>query len=297
MSGRGRSQKSIDLVAAAITILEEIQPCSVRAVCYKLFALGLIPSMAKNETNRVGALLTRAREEGAIPWAWITDETREPTRVSAWEDPAAYVEAVKRSYRRDRWIDQSAWLEVWSEKATIAGTIAPVLRDYGVTLRVFHGYGSSTAVHQVADETAGAGRVLTAFYVGDWDPSGLHMSEVDLPDRLAEYGGRVDLQRLALVEDDTRGDLPCFSADSKTLDPRHSWFVKHFGAQCWELDALSPVVLRDRVEHAIVSCLDMAAWQRAEAAELAERESLATILNAWPGISRQASKYTDGVTS
>jgi hypothetical protein len=35
--GRGRSQKSIELVQTAHDILEEIQPASVRAVCYQLF--------------------------------------------------------------------------------------------------------------------------------------------------------------------------------------------------------------------------------------------------------------------
>jgi hypothetical protein len=65
------------------------------------------------------------------------------------------------------------------------------------------------------------------------------------------------------------------------------------GGRCWELDALSPVVLRDRVEQAIVDRLDQAAWDRAEIVEQAERESLTTILNTWPGISRPAQKYLD----
>jgi hypothetical protein len=296
MSGRGRSQKSLDLVAASIAILDEIQPCSVRAVCYRLFTLGLITSMAKNETNKVGSLLTRAREEGDIPWAWVTDETREPQSVSAWENPAAYVDTVSRSYRRDRWIDQPEWIQVWSEKATISGTIIPVVRAYGLTLRIMHGYGSATAIHDAAEETQTAGRTLTVLYVGDWDPSGLHMSEVDLPRRLAEYGGAIGITRLALIEEDIRGDLPSFAAATKSQDPRHRWFIEKYGQRCWELDALSPVVLRDRLEQVILSLLDKSAWARAENVERAERESLSTILNKWPGISRQASKYSNGAT-
>ena len=64
--------------------------------------------------------------------------------------------------------------------------------------------------------------------------------------------------------------------------------------QCWEVDALSPVILRDRAEHAIIERLDAAAWTRAEVVEAAERDSLNTILAAWPGISGQASKYSPG---
>ena len=77
------------------------------------------------------------------------------------------------------------WVEVWSEKGTIRGTLAPVLQGYGVTFRVMHGYGSATAINQVATESREAGKTLIVFYVGDWDPSGLHMSEVDLERRLA----------------------------------------------------------------------------------------------------------------
>jgi hypothetical protein len=129
--------------------------------------------------------LTWAREQGLIPWAWIADETREPERVSMFADPVEFVETVKRSYRRDRWTNQPVRIEIWSEKGTIRGTLAPVLHKYGVTFRVMHGYGSATAIYQAAQESLERdARPLLVYYVGDWDPSGLHMSEVDLPRRL-----------------------------------------------------------------------------------------------------------------
>ena len=272
---------------AAIDILSDVQPCSVRAVCYRLFTLGLITSMSKAETNRVSTQLRDAREEGDVPWAWIVDETRQAERINVWEDPAAYIETVQRSYRRDRWTDQPEQIEVWSEKGTIRGTLAPVLHTYGVTFRVMHGYGSSTTIHQIAEETQRSRKHLTVFYLGDWDPSGLHMSEVDLPSRLAQYGGEATIVRLALREDDLRG-LPSFSAETKHGDPRYRWFRAHYGLTCWELDALSPVVLRARVEQAIRAQIDFSAWDRAEITEKAEVESLASILSTWPSISSQA---------
>ena len=291
--GRGKSKKTYALIAAAYQILEEIHPASVRAVCYRLFTIGIITSMSKNETNKVSTQLTWARENDIIPWGWLVDETRSPERVSAFEDPAEYIEVVKRSYRRDRWTDQPDWIEIWSEKGTIRGTLAPVLQDYGVTFRVMHGYGSATAIKQVAVETQVKSRRLTVFYAGDWDPSGLDMSETDLPRRLDQYGGDVDLVRLALTVDDCDSELPSFPTDTKKQDPRYRWYRERYGARCWELDALSPVVLRDRVRDAIDDRLDHAAWDRAEVVERAERESLQDILRAWPGISRQAQKYDE----
>lgn len=287
--GRGKSPESLALIASAREILTEIQPASIRAVCYRLFTLGVIAGMTKAETNRVSTQLTWARENGSIPWAWIVDETRAAERVNAWSDPAAYIETVKRSYRRDRWTSQPDRVEVWSEKGTIRGTLAPVLHAYGVTFRVMHGYGSTTTVHQIAEESRRSAKRLTVFYVGDWDPSGLHMSALDLPSRVTRYGGEATIVRLALQEADLVS-LPSFSAETKQGDPRYRWFKEHYGATCWELDALSPVLLRNRVEQAILNLLDQEAWARAEIAERAECESLATVLHAWPGISGQASE-------
>lgn len=51
MSGRGKSAGSLALIEASHRILAEIQPASVRAVCYRLFIEGLIPSMSRGNTT------------------------------------------------------------------------------------------------------------------------------------------------------------------------------------------------------------------------------------------------------
>jgi hypothetical protein len=280
--GRGKSQRSLALIEACYRILAEIQPATVRAVCYQLFVRRLLESMAKTCTNRVSSQLVYAREAGMIPWEWIVDETREAERQPSWADPTAYIAAVQRSYRRDRWAVQPRRVEVWSEKGTVRGTLAPVLEAYGVAFRVMHGYASATAVYDVADESQSLRHALLVLYCGDWDPSGLHMSEVDLPQRLAEYGGAVELVRLALsVEDVADPVLPSFAADTKRSDTRWGWFTRHYGTRCWELDALSPVTLRTRVERAIQAVIDWETWEKCSRAEAAEKESLTHLLSAW----------------
>ena len=105
-----------------------------------------------------------------------------------------------------------------------------------------HGFSGATTIHDVAEDDDG--RDLIVLYVGDYDPSGLYMSEHDLPDRLTKYGGdHVALERIALTRKQTDG-LPPFPASDKRKDPRHKWFVRHFGDRCWELDALDPNDLR-----------------------------------------------------
>jgi len=175
----------------------------------------------------------------------------------------------------------------------VRGTLAPVLDEYGVTFRVMHGYGSATTIHEVAEQSTYGHQVWVVLYVGDWDPSGLHMSEVDLPERLARYGGdTIQIHRVALTFDQVLGTgLPWFSVEDKRGDARYAWYRQRCPIpRCWELDALSPVTLRREMEAAILERIDRTAWQWAAVAARAERESLATILDAWPGISGQASE-------
>jgi len=63
-----------------------------------------------------------------------------------------------------------------------------------------HGFGSATQVYDIANDYDDQERDLIALYVGDWDPSGLCMSEKDLPERLARYEGEhVEAGRAGIV--------------------------------------------------------------------------------------------------
>jgi hypothetical protein len=100
------------------------------------------------------------------------------------------------------------------------------------------------------------------------------MSMVDLPDRLKRYDGQhVVLKRVSLTQDQLAG-LPSFPASDKSKDPRYGWFTKNYGNDCWELDALDPNLLRDRVRKAIESHIEPEAWERCKVTERAEHSSL-----------------------
>jgi hypothetical protein len=279
--GRGRAQKSIDLIDAMNEAAEAAQPITGRGIGYKLFTAGLIPSMARNEMQRVYRLLREAREEGIIPWEWIVDETRELERVSSWSDPASFVRCVSRSYRRDFWQQQPTRVEVWSEKGTVRGVLEPVLDHYGVGFRVMHGFSGATSVYDIAQDYDG--RELVGLYVGDFDPSGMFMSSEDLPNRLEKYGGdHVRVCRIALHRGDV-DDLPTFPASDKKRDPRYEWFIKRHGKDCCELDAMDPNDLRNRVERQIDAEIECEAWARCEVVNKAEQESLRSVLDSWKG--------------
>jgi hypothetical protein len=273
------AKESIDPIKAMYKAAKTAQPITGRGIGYKLFTAGLIPSMDRAPMKRVYRLLKEARERGIIPWEWIVDEGRAIEKAATWDDPADYVDAVSRSYRRDHWKQQPVRVEVWSEKGTVRGVLAPVLDEYGVGFRVLHGFSSATTVYDVSQDYDG--RDLIVLYVGDYDPSGLYMSEHDLPGRLIKYGGdHVRLKRVALLGDQVSG-LPSFPASDKKTDTRYACFVSTFGNRCWELDALDPNELRDIVREAIEAEIDWTAWDRSKTVEEAEAESMRTILDSW----------------
>src|SRR5215218_8540986 len=88
--GRGMARESIALIEAMKDIAEAAQPINGRGIGYKLFVLGLTPSMSRSDMQRVYRLLKEAREREFIPWGWIVDETRELERTACWDDPEQY---------------------------------------------------------------------------------------------------------------------------------------------------------------------------------------------------------------
>ena len=277
---RGRSQRSLDMIRAMYAAAEKGHPITGRGIGYKLFTASLIPSMSTNEMQRVYRLLKEAREEGIIPWDWIVDETREIERVATWDDPDDFARTMAESYRRDFWNQQPHRVQVWSEKGTVRGVLQPVLDEYAVGFFPVHGFSSATVAHDTAEDDDG--RPLIILYVGDFDHSGLFMSEVDLPNRFTKYDGdHIMVTRIALTRDQV-DDLPSFPASDKEKDTRYKWFVSNnYGNHCWELDAMDPNDLRDCVESAINELIEPIAWERCERVNKAEQESLQTILKGW----------------
>jgi hypothetical protein len=277
--GRGMAKASLDLIEAMFDIAETTQPITGRGVGYKLFARGLIPSMKKKEMQRVYRLLKQAREQDTIPWDWIVDENRYLEKVPTWADSDQYMRSLQRSYRREFWDQQPVRCEIVSEKGTVRGVLAPVLDKYGVGFRVMHGFTSATTAYDLSQDDDG--RNLILLYVGDFDPSGMFMSEKDLPARFEKYDGdHIELKRIALVSEQTR-ELLSFPATDKIKDPRYKWFVPHYGDRCWELDAMDPNDLRNCVEAAIKELIEPVAWARCETVNTAEQASISDFFGKW----------------
>lgn len=279
---RGKNKSTLVMESAILGIVAERAPITVRGVAYALFTRGLISSMSTNNTAKVSRVMTKMRERCSLDWTQIVDGSRAVDRINAWANPAQIIAAAVRGYRRDYWQDQPTLVEVWSEKSTVAGVLAPVLDTYGVTFRVMKGFGSFTSVRQAAEDSHSVptDKKAVVLYIGDYDPSGMFMSEVDLPARLERYGSAWEFVRIGVLEADTR-HLPSFPAADKSGDARHDWFVERYGSECWELDAIDPNDLRQRVEDQIRTRLNLPAWEHAKLVEAAEVESMGRFHQTW----------------
>jgi hypothetical protein len=182
----------------------------------------------------------------------------------------------------------------------VAGILAPVLREYEVEFLAVHGNNSTSRIHEAAVAQIRDRRPWVVLYVGDRDPSGCYMSDVDAPTRLRKYGATVEIKRVALLETDVRRlRQHTFDVDDKRkaaiakhgehkvgkrgIDNNKPWFLERYGRAWMELDAMNSNELRNRIESAIEEYIDPAAWAHMRRIEKAEVDSINEVLGRFNG--------------
>jgi hypothetical protein len=269
------AKKTEELISFARSLLAKSHPMTLRQLHYAIFSAAKIDyENTQADYKRLSRATTLARrthrwaelqgyEIVGIPHDWIIDELREAEMVNVWDDAAGYIEAVKRSYRRDNWQDQSSYCELWSEKATVLGSMRPITQELGVMLRACRGFGSTGMEGQIGNLFEDIRKPITVYYIGDHDPSG-HDIERDIHQRTQEASGKeFKMVRLAIHAADIKAfKLP--PQQIKITDSRASSFQVRFGttAPTVELDALPVDELRRRVRRAIEGLIDFDAWNR-----------------------------------
>jgi hypothetical protein len=222
--------------------------------------------------------LTKARKDGRVDYDWIVDRSRASYTSLLWDDMnelAATFEDDLMNYRTDWWSGQPKYVEIWSEKDTITGSIEPVREEFGLRVDANRGFNSTSNLHAAAERLMWKQRRenkdVIILYLGDWDPSGVDM-ERDLRDRLREETPELEVTivRVGILKSDIRDyNLPPLRV--KSTDSRAKGFIRKHGKNCVELDALSPAVLRRRLRAVIQKLIEPRAWERARVAEEAQR--------------------------
>lgn len=262
--------ESMERVVYINEILKEYQGrVTVRQLYYRLVAAGKIANNDR-EYDRVQALLTDARYGGAIDWNAIEDRNREAEKAPEWGSGKALLETASQQFRLDRWESQPFYVELWVEKAALAGVLAPIAHDYHLTLMVNRGYSSASAMKEAAERIIHRSRGSKSFpsghrpvilYIGDHDPSGLHMEE-DIMARLLEFHcpPNLSLRRVALTMEQVRRFNPPPNP-AKLTDSRAKDYIARWGDLSWEADALPPDVLDLTTRQIVSSYIDKEAMK------------------------------------
>jgi hypothetical protein len=273
--------------------LEQGFRLTLRQLYYQLVSRNIVPNTEKSYKN-VGKMVSEARLAGMMDWEAIEDRVRVPKRQSEFTGLGDLVKAALYSYRLPRWKTQECYAELWVEKDALAGVLAPLAKEFHVTLMVNKGYSSQSAMYESANRfIEGTGQVWYddakteahrtkdgfLFYLGDHDPSGEDMVR-DIRDRLEMFGVRgLEVRKLALTMDQIEQYSPPPNP-AKVSDPRADKYIALHGDSSWEVDALPPDVLAKIIRGAFEEIIDRDAMDEILAKEEADKKALTKAVKA-----------------
>lgn len=150
IKGHRFSPDAMELVRRCYDIVSTYQGQGLRLTLRQLYYQLVTRNLIRNEEKqykKISALLSDARLTGRIDWQAIEDRIRVPRMPQDFKDLSELVDAALASYRLDRWEGQENYVELWVEKDALAGILAPIAREYHVTMMVNRGYSSQTAMY------------------------------------------------------------------------------------------------------------------------------------------------------
>jgi len=273
----------------SLKLLEQVQEIiksydfalTLRQIYCQLVAKQIIPNQ-QSYYMKLSRLCVIGRDEGILDEESFADRLRQVDKPSSWLDLDGFMNAVRRSYRKDKWQDQADYVEVWTEKDALRSVLTEITYSYDVNLMVVRGQVSRTAIYESYKrfaEKIDEGKDCFLYYAGDFDPSGLSIyhSLVDRIGRFGDAGEYISFKRIALTSEQIEEyNLP--SDPAKQKDPNCKRFIDEYGDGVVELDSLPPDVLRILVKECIEKHLDHGLFEQVQEVELEEQAKLQTLI-------------------
>src|SRR3712207_2723223 len=189
----------------------------------------------------------RMRRNGLLPWRWITDSSRRVWGHARYGDMKSYGEHVAANYRKDYWLDSPVNVEVWCEKDSMQGVIAPVvLSEFGLELHVSKGQASASYLYEAAESIKEDGRPTVVYILSDFDPAGFRIAEKvesGLREHIGDEEQELTCKRIAIsYEQVLRHNL--ITREVKKTDSGAEEFMALYGDMSCELEAMPANTLR-----------------------------------------------------
>jgi hypothetical protein len=169
-------------------VVEEQQPMTVRQVFYRAVVKGYVEKTEKGY-GYIQRDLVKMRREGAMPYDWIIDASRNVREPATWDTLEEYKKILADGYRRNLLADHKFSIQVWLEKEALAGVIEPITDKWDVPLYCAEGYSSLSFLYEAGQALEVRNRPARIFHFGDYDPSGqdaIATVQRDLPELAPE---------------------------------------------------------------------------------------------------------------
>lgn len=272
--------KSLDTIDKVNSIVAEYEAqgyeLTLRQVYYQLVARGFIPNNERSYKN-LGNLINDGRLAGLIDWYAIVDRTRNLRGNSHWDRPEDVIDSARYSYMLDRWENQPNYVEVWVEKDALIGIVSQICRELDVPHFSCRGYTSQSEMWSAAQQFIRQDyrESRTIIHLGDHDPSGIDMTR-DIQERMDMFGADVFVKRVALTMEQIETFCPPPNP-TKLSDARASGYIREYGHECWELDALEPKVITSLIRNEVTALLDTDLLSEIERREKTDKTNIKLI--------------------
>lgn len=281
---RGETLRMIELANAVIDeYMQAGLKLTLRQLYYQFVARGYIDNQ-QSEYKRLGSIISDGRLAGLVDWSAIEDRTRNIQKNGHWSNAGEIIQAAASTFAMDRWMYQHYRPEVWIEKEALVGVVADICRDLDVTYFACRGYVSQSEMWEAGQRLKVVREVYhqspIIIHLGDHDPSGIDMTR-DISERLGLFlPFSVEVNRIALNMDqvDEFGPPP---NPTKLRDSRSGGYVKKFGMESWELDALEPKILRSLISDTVKKYRDEDTYAMVLDIESKHRETLYDFVDNW----------------
>lgn len=240
---------------------------TLRQLYYQLVARGYIENNQRSY-KRVGNLINDARLAGIVDWNAITDRTRSMKQNSHWNSPKEIINAAIDQYAIDTRSSQENYIEVWVEKEALVDVVAQAARKLDVSYFACRGYVSQSEMW-AASRRFSSVKNNYIIHLGDHDPSGVDMTR-DIADRMELFGAAVEVKRIALNFNQIEEFAPPPNP-AKITDSRFVGYIKRYGRESWELDALNPALINQLITQNVLKLTDMDEWERKKAIQRQEK--------------------------
>lgn len=277
---------SLIMVNTANDIIEKYEAdgytLTLRQLYYQFVTRLIIKNKERNYHN-LGTLMTKARLAGLVSWESIEDRGRGCLGWAFTEDHMQVIGDLEFQIKFDQWERQDSYVEVWVEKEALSDIVAKACLPRDVPYLSCKGYLSASEAWRSGQrflEKMNQDKHCVLIHLGDHDPSGIDMTRDNIERLKLFTGGGVEVRRIALNMDQVEEYKPPPNP-TKLSDTRAKDYIRRFGYESWELDALEPRFMVELIQSEIEQYVDQTIWDEVNKEEDEQRKILRKVNEKW----------------